>query len=157
MAIEIERKFLVADEGWRTAVSRTRHIRQGYLSNNGLSSVRVRCAGDDRAVLTIKSAEQGARRQEFEYAIPVADAVELLRLCEGGIVEKLRHEVPHAGLTWEVDVFLGANQGLVIAEAELDYEDQVIEKPAWLGEEVTGEQRFYNAGLAKRPFNSWQP
>lgn len=155
MAIEIERKFLVADNGWRTAVSRTRRIRQGYLSNNGVSSVRVRCAGDDRAFLTIKSAEQGARRQEFEYAIPVADAELLLGLCEGNIVEKLRHDVPHGGLTWEVDEFLGANQGLVVAEVELDRVDQAIDRPAWLGSEVTSEQRYYNAGLARRPFNSW--
>ncbi len=155
MAIEIERKFLVADNGWRTAVSRTRRIRQGYLSNNGVSSVRVRCAGDDRAFLTIKSAEQGARRQEFEYAIPVADAESLLGLCEGNIVEKLRHDVPHGGLTWEVDEFLGANQGLVVAEVELDRVDQAIDRPAWLGSEVTSEQRYYNAGLARRPFNSW--
>jgi adenylate cyclase len=155
MAIEIERKFLVADESWRTAVSRTRRIRQGYLSNNGVSSVRVRCAGDDRAFLTIKSAEQGARRQEFEYTIPVADAEALLALCEGNIVEKLRHDVLHGGLTWEVDEFLGANQGLVIAEVELARVDQVIDRPAWLGSEVTSEQRYYNAGLARRPFNSW--
>jgi adenylate cyclase len=155
MAIEIERKFLVAGDGWQTAVSRTRRIRQGYLANTGLSSVRVRCVDNDRAFLTIKSAEQGARRQEFEYAIPVADAEELLGLCEGSIIEKLRHDVPHSGLTWEVDVFLGANLGLVIAEAELDHEDQAMDKPGWLGGEVTREQQYYNAALARRPFGSW--
>lgn len=155
MAIEIERKFLVLGEDRRSEASQTVHIRQGYLGQNGKSSVRVRIKGDNKACITIKSTEPGASRYEFEYVIPVPDAEELLNLCEGEIVDKLRHNVPHDEVTWEVDVFLGANQGLVVAEVELDHVNQKFDKPAWIGEEVTGDQRFYNAELSKRPFSAW--
>lgn len=155
MAIEIERKFLVNDESWRDAVSRTRHIRQGYLAREGATTVRVRCIGTGFAALTIKGATQGISRAEFEYQIPVADAEELLRLCIGSIIEKVRHDIQHGGLTWEVDVFHGDNEGLVVAEVELERADQAIDKPAWIGAEVTNDKRYYNAALVGRPFRTW--
>lgn len=155
MAVEIERKFLVVDDGWRLDVSRIRHIRQGYLSRNGAASVRIRCADGGQAFLTIKSAKQGMVRQEFEYAIPAGDAEEMLLLCGCCTVEKQRHDVPYGGLLWEVDVFLGANAGLVIAEVELASENQEVDRPAWLGEEVTGDLRYYNTELAVRPYRTW--
>lgn len=156
MAVEIERKFLVNDDGWRANVTRTRHIRQGYLAQEGATTVRVRCIAGKRAALTIKGATSGAARAEFEYEIPVADAEELLQLCVGNIIEKVRHDVPYGGLTWEVDVFHGANEGLVVAEVELERVDQVVEMPAWAGAEVTNDIRYYNAELVTRPFSTWR-
>lgn len=154
MGIEIERKFLVADEGWRQAATRQTRFSQGYLSRDPARTVRVRIAGD-AAFLTIKGATTGATRAEFEYDVPVADAQQLLAMCDGPVVEKVRHLCGHAGMTWEVDEFLGANAGLVVAEIELQSEDQAFERPAWLGEEVTGDARYVNANLAVRPFSSW--
>lgn len=154
MGIEIERKFLVADEGWRQAATRQTRFSQGYLSRDPARTVRVRIAGD-AAFLTIKGATTGATRAEFEYDVPVADAQQLLAMCDGPVVEKVRHLCGHAGMTWEVDEFLGANTGLVVAEIELQTEDQAFERPAWLGEEVTGDARYVNANLAVRPFSSW--
>ncbi len=154
MGIEIERKFLVADEGWRQAATRQTRFSQGYLSRDPARTVRVRIAGD-AAFLTIKGATTGATRAEFEYDVPVADAQQLLAMCDGPVVEKVRHLCGHAGMTWEVDEFLGANTGLVVAEIELQSEDQAFERPAWLGEEVTGDARYVNANLAVRPFSSW--
>ncbi len=154
MGIEIERKFLVTGDGWRQqAASRTR-FSQGYLSRDPARTVRVRIAGD-AAFLTIKGATTGATRAEFEYAVPLADAQQLLALCDGPVVEKVRHLCPFEGMTWEVDEFLGANAGLVVAEIELDAEGQAFARPAWLGTEVTGDARYVNANLAVRPFTSW--
>jgi len=152
MGIEIERKFLVKGDAWRTPGG-TRYV-QGYLRREKGRTIRVRIGGG-RAFLTIKGPSTGASRPEFEYPIPVADAEQLMAFCEGARVEKIRHEVPFAGLTWEVDEFLGENQGLVVAEVELEREDQPIEKPPWVGEEVTGDPRYYNASLAVRPYRSW--
>lgn len=154
MGIEIERKFLVADAGWREAVTQSTRFSQGYLSRDPARTVRVRVAGD-AAFLAIKGRTQGASRAEFEYAVPVADAQALLALCDGPVVEKLRHLCPHAGMTWEVDEFLGANAGLVVAELELQSEDQAFERPAWVGQEVTGDGRYVNANLAVHPFSTW--
>lgn len=154
MGIEIERKFLVASDGWRQqAASRTR-FSQGYLSRDPARTVRVRIAGD-AAFLTIKGATTGATRAEFEYAVPVADAQQLLAMCDGPVVEKVRHLCPHDGMTWEVDEFLGANAGLVVAEIELDTEGQTFARPGWLGAEVTGDARYVNANLAVHPFTTW--
>ena len=154
MGIEIERKFLVGGDGWRQqATSRTR-FSQGYLSRDPARTVRVRIAGD-AAFLTIKGATTGATRAEFEYAVPLADAQQLLAMCDGPVVEKLRHLCPFEGMTWEVDEFLGANAGLVVAEIELDAEGQAFARPAWLGTEVTGDARYVNANLAVSPFTSW--
>lgn len=154
MGIEIERKFLVCGEGWRQPPERQTRFSQGYLSRDPARTVRVRLAGD-KAFLTIKGATRGASRAEFEYEIPVADGQALLALCEGPVVEKIRHLCEHAGMTWEVDEFLGANAGLRVAEIELQSEDQPFELPAWLGEEVTADARYVNANLAVRPFTSW--
>jgi adenylate cyclase len=154
MGIEIERKFLVAGDGWRAAATASTRFSQGYLSRDPARTVRVRVAGE-AAFLTIKGATHGATRAEFEYAVPLADAQQLLAMCDGPVVEKVRHLCPHEGMTWEVDEFLGANAGLVLAEVELACEDQVFARPAWLGAEVTGDGRYVNANLAVKPFKSW--
>ena len=154
MAIEIERKFLIANDGWRGTVSRSVDMCQGYLvGEGGQASVRVRLHGDT-AQLNIKAAVIGAARAEYEYEIPVADARELLQLCVGRL-EKTRHYVELAGLTWEIDEFHGDNAPLVIAELELDSEDQAFERPDWAGKEVTGERRYYNHHLALHPYRHW--
>jgi adenylate cyclase len=155
MALEIERKFRVTGDGWMPFVTRTRPLRQAYLARNGRLSVRVRIDGDEAGTLTIKASRSGLERDEYEYAIPVADAEELMAQREGSIISKARHIVPFGDLNWEIDVFVGENAGLVIAEIELDRADRVFERPDWLGEEVTGDRRFYNADLAKRPYSSW--
>ena len=153
MGTEIERKFLVRDGEWRNAKSTA--YRQGYLNTDKERTVRVRAAGD-RGFITVKGITQGAKRAEYEYEIPLADAEEMLsQLCKRPLVEKRRHEVPYSGLTWEVDEFFGENDGLVVAEIELESEDQAFEKPPWVGEEVTGDPHYYNANLAERPFSKW--
>jgi adenylate cyclase len=161
MGIEIERKFLLRDERWRGEVERSVRMAQGYLNDHAAvasgaqqASVRVRLAGDD-AWLNLKSREAGPSRQEFEYAIPPADAEALLRLCTGGIIDKTRHYVRHEGALWEIDEFAGANAGLVVAEIELPAVDAPFARPAWLGDEVTDHVRYYNLALAARPFREW--
>jgi len=154
MGIEIERKFLVSGEGWRQPAEGQTRLSQGYLSRDPARTVRVRLAGE-RAFLTIKGATQGAARAEFEYEIPPADAQALLALCDGPVVDKIRHLCRHEGMTWEVDEFLGANAGLVVAEIELQSEGQAFARPAWLAAEVTGDARYVNANLAVKPFTSW--
>ncbi|MCF8205078.1 MAG: CYTH domain-containing protein [Methylotenera sp.] len=154
MGIEIERKFLVASDAWRAQAERATRFSQGYLSRDPARTVRVRIAGE-QAFLTIKGATHGATRAEFEYAVPVADAVALLAMCDGPVVEKVRHLCPCDDLTWELDEFLGANAGLVLAEIELEHEGQPFTRPGWLGEEVTGEARYVNANLAVNPFTRW--
>jgi len=155
MGIEIERKFLVNGDGWRQPAAAQTRFSQGYLNRDPARTVRVRLAGD-RAFLTIKGATTGVTRAEFEYAVPVADALQLLQLSDGPVVEKIRHLVVFDGMTWEVDEFLGANAGLVVAEIELQSEAQTFTRPSWLGEEVTGDARYVNANLAVQPFVSWQ-
>lgn len=155
MATEIERKFLVIGDAWRGAAAPGVRFRQGYLSATGKASVRVRVEGE-QANLNIKSATLGVRRLEFEYPIPLEDANQMLDgLCTGGIVEKTRYRVPVGGHTWEVDVFEGANAGLVVAEIELDHEDEVFAKPDWAGAEVSDDPRYYNVCLAEHPYSSW--
>ena len=155
MGVEIERKFLLAGDAWRGQGTPTR-MRQGYLVADAVRTVRVRIEGG-RAVITIKGKSTGASRGEWEYEIPVADATELLDgLCEQPQVEKIRHRIEHAGHTWEVDEFLGLNAGLVVAEIELDAEDEAFDKPDWIGAEVTGEKRYYNSSLIRRPYSQWQ-
>jgi adenylate cyclase len=155
MGIEIERKFLVRGDGWRAQASSATRFSQGYLSRDPARTVRVRIAGE-RAFLTIKGQTTGATRAEYEYAIPVADARQLLALSDGPVVDKIRHLCEVDGMTWEVDEFLGANAGLVVAEIELQSEDQRFTRPAWLGAEVTGDGRYVNANLAVRPFTGWE-
>ncbi len=154
MGVEIERKFLVRD----TSVLGTSPgvpYRQGYLSTDVDRTVRVRRAGE-HAYVTIKGRTRGATRAEFEYEIPLDDVDALLGLCLAPIIEKVRHRVPHAGLVWEVDVFGGANDGLVVAEVELPSEDTVVELPSWVGAEVTGDARYYNANLIANPYRDWR-
>ncbi len=154
MPREIERKFLLQNDAWRARSQRREAMRQGYLAGSERASVRVRVAGEE-ARLNIKSGGLVASRQEYEYAIPLADALELLELCPGPLIEKTRHWVEHGGFDWEVDEFHGANEGLVVAELELDSEDQVFPHPAWLGKEVTQLRRYYNVCLVDHPFSAW--
>lgn len=161
VAIEIERKFRVVDEAWRSVVVKSVRMAQGYINDMDAlragrqnASVRVRIAGD-QAFLNLKSRELGRSRQEFDYAVPMADAQALLALCVGGLIDKVRHYIPQDDLTWEVDEFAGDNAGLVVAELELPTVDHAFARPAWLGREVTEEQRFYNLALAERPYSRW--
>lgn len=153
MAIEIERKFLVLGEAWK-ASGPGEFISQGYLNRDPARTVRVRIKGE-QAWLTIKGRSEGVARAEFEYPVPVADARELLALCEGPRVEKIRREISHAGMLWEVDEFLGDNAGLVVAEIELSDADQAFERPDWLGQEVSQDPRYFNSALSKLPFCRW--
>ena len=152
MPKEIERKFLVKNDTWRDA-SGTRY-RQGYLSSVKERTVRVRTI-EDKGYLTIKGIAVGATRLEFEYEIPRDDADTLLDMCEQPLIEKNRYKLEHEGFIWEVDEFFGENQGLIIAELELESEDQQFPIPDWVGEEVTGDSRYFNANLIKNPFNAW--
>lgn len=155
MALEIERKFLVADDSWRSASESATELCQGYLNLEKRCSIRVRTDGR-RGWLNIKGATIGAERPEFEYEIPLDDARRLLeQFAVGPLIEKTRHLVPFRGHIWEVDVFSGENSGLVVAEIELDDALQNFEKPAWLGPEVTDDIRYYNTSLCRRPFLSW--
>ena len=154
MGVEIERKFLVRDNRWK-ALGQGGLLRQGYLSSVAERVVRVRIEGES-AVLTIKGRTSGATRSEWEYPLPMADAQAFLdTLCERPIIEKKRYRIPHAGMVWEVDEFLGENVGLVVAEIELDAEGQVFSKPDWVGEEVTHDPRYFNANLLRNPYTRW--
>jgi adenylate cyclase len=154
VGVEIERKFLLSGDGWKN-LGEPVFFKQGYLSSNKERVVRVRIEGD-RAVLTIKGANKGATRGEWEYEIPVADAIELLDgLCEQPLIEKFRRRIPFAGNVWEVDEFLGVNAGLVVAEIELQSEDQQFDQPDWIGAEVTDDLRYLNSNLIKQPFSTW--
>jgi adenylate cyclase len=154
MGVEIERKFLLRADDWMR-LGEPVFFRQGYLSSHKDRVVRVRIEGD-RAVMTIKGRNVGAVRGEWEYPIPLDDAAELLdRLCEQPLIEKYRRRITFAGNVWEVDEFLGANAGLVVAEIELRSEDQAFDKPEWVGEEVTDDLRYLNSSLIKHPFSAW--
>jgi adenylate cyclase len=154
MGKEIERKFLVATTDW-TGNPPGRRMRQGYLALDEARSVRVRESGG-RAWLTIKGAAQGYSRAEYEYEIPFEDARHLLdSLCHQPVIDKTRFDVTFNGRRWEVDVFHGANEGLVLAEIELSREDEAFERPPWLGEEVSDDSRYYNVSLVRRPYRDW--
>jgi adenylate cyclase len=155
MAIEIERKFRLADDSWRERVQRKTLLRQGYIANTRRASVRVRLAGE-AGWLSVKAMTPGLSRTEYEAAIPASEANEMLdRLCEGPLIEKWRHIVVYQGSEWEIDEFLGENAGLVIAELELESEDAPFARPPWLGVEVTHDERYYNFRLSQRPFRHW--
>ena len=155
MNLEIERKFLVKDDGWRADAVASTALRQGYLANTAASSVRVRIAGGE-GWLSVKAMRTGRSREEFEYAIPLADARALLDgFSEGPPIEKTRHRVPVGSHAFEIDEFAGANHGLVIAEVELDDPEEQFPRPRWLGDEVTDDARFYNVRLAREPFCDW--
>lgn len=155
MAIEIERKFLVVNDDWRAQVSHAIPMRHGYLTELGArASVRVRVEGEV-GKLNVKAAVVGMARAEYEYEIPAAEAEEMLATLCSGLILKTRHYVERDGLTWEIDVFEGANAGLVVAEIELDSVDQQFPYPSWIGREVTAERRYYNQALAKHPYAEW--
>lgn len=154
MASEIERKFLVSDLSCIDGSEGVR-IAQGYLSQDPERTVRVRLAGD-QAWLTIKGRSEGISRAEYEYGIPLADAKDLLGLCLPSVIDKTRHCIDFGGHVWEVDVFHGANDGLVVAEVELASENVQPELPPWVGLEVSGDPRYFNSRLASAPFSSWE-
>ncbi|WP_429885868.1 CYTH domain-containing protein [Geoalkalibacter halelectricus] len=155
MGVEIERKFLLRNDEWRAAVVSHSRLRQGFLSTDPHRTLRVRLAADI-GTLTVKGLTRGAARLEYEYPIPAADAEAMLdNLCLRPLIEKTRYLVPYGGLTWEIDVFCGDNEGLVVAEVELQDEAQTIALPPWVGAEVTGDPRYYNANLIHRPFSTW--
>jgi adenylate cyclase len=161
MAREIERKFLLRNDDWRKAVTKQTRFVQGYLNqieeNSSKSSVRIRLEGD-QANINIKSLEIGLSRDEYEYAIPVDDAEKMLKkLAVGPIIEKIRYLVEVDGLVWEIDEFFGDNAGLVIAEVELETEDQALRLSEWVGREVTDDVKYYNISLSKHPYKDWLP
>ena len=153
MALEIERKFKVKEGGWRNE-QKTKY-RQGYLNSYKERTVRVRTM-DDKGYLTVKGVSRGAVRVEYEYEIPEVEAEAMLDdLCEKPLIEKIRCKIEHKGLVWEVDEFLGENSGLIVVEVELESEDQKFVKPEWVGEEVTGDPRYFNANLIHHPYSKW--
>lgn len=155
MGIEIERKFFVHKEQWQLIEKPMgQDIVQGYICVANDRSVRVRLSGPE-AFLTIKGETSGMSRMEFEYPVPPADARQLLDLLCGRLISKVRYNIPHAGHVWEVDVFSGVNEGLIIAEVELQQESEQVALPDWIGKEVTGDARYYNATLAVHPFTEW--
>lgn len=155
MPVEIERKFLVTNDSWRDAVSRSLRMRQGYLGGvEGKASMRVRLNGLE-ARLNIKAAVVGTTRAEYDYPMPAADAEEILRTLCVGRVDKTRCIVEHQGNTWEIDEFEGDNAGLIVAEIELEDASQTFARPGWLGQEVTEQRRYYNHALALQPYCSW--
>jgi len=154
MGKEIERKYLIKDDSWRESASGTTYS-QGYLSTVKERTVRVRTI-DVKGFLTIKGITIGATRKEYEYEIPTGDANEMLdELCEKPIIEKTRYKIPYGGLTWEIDEFAGVNQGLIVAEVELESEEQAIDFPKWVGEEVSGDPRYFNSNLIANPYTTW--
>ncbi len=156
MAIEVEHKFLLANDDWRKHIHKSVKYRQGYLSSLPTSSIRVRVS-DDHAWLNIKSATIGTQRHEYEYDIPLADANEILNtLCKKPLIEKVRHYVVDNGNIWEIDEFEGDNAGLIVAEIELAETGQSFDKPSWLGAEVTDDLRYYNNNLAVHPYSEWK-
>ncbi len=154
---EIERKFLVLNDNYKQEAFAQTRISQGYLNSHPERTVRVRIKGN-KGYLTIKGMgnESGTTRMEWETEISVAEAQQLLALCEEGVIDKIRYEVKAGRHTFEVDEFFGENEGLVIAEVELDDENETFAKPAWLGQEVTGNERYYNAYLSRNPFTTWK-
>ncbi len=159
MGIEIERKFLLKNDNWKSLVTATLRIKQGYLQS-GLetsqkSSVRIRTS-NQLANINVKSVDLNIVRQEFEYDIPLPDAEQMLAtLCGDVIIEKTRYEVPYASHLWEVDVFAGSNTGLQIAEIELGSVEEAFERPDWVGDEVSGDERYYNIYLLNTPYSMW--
>lgn len=152
---EIERKFLVANDGWRQGADQGRGLRQAYLAETEHAVVRVRIEDDRRGFLTVKSAAPGMTRTEIECPLQVGEAETLIALRQGSVLDKTRFHTRHAGRLWEVDIYSGDNDGLVVAETEMASEDETVELPPWLGEEVTGTHRYYAARLARRPYAAW--
>lgn len=155
MGREIEKKFLIADNSWR-GIAEGIPYRQGYLNSEKGRTVRIRTI-NERGILTIKGPDESGVKLEYEYDIPIGDAREMLdRLCYRPLIEKVRYCIPFAGFYWEVDEFKGENEGLFIAEIELEFVGQYFDKPAWIGREVTGDARYYNANLVHNPYSRWR-
>ena len=155
MGVEIERKFLVKNDAWRYSVESEHHIMQGYLASDARITVRVRVK-DDAAFLTIKGPTSGIGRSEYEYLIPLPDGQAMLHeLSLPAVIEKTRYRVRCGAHVWDLDLFAGENAGLVMAEVELASEDEPFEMPDWAGQEVSSDPRYYNASLARHPFNRW--
>lgn len=153
MPLEIERKYLVNGNKWKQG--QAVRICQGYLNRDKERTVRIRLAGE-KAFLTVKGINTGATRNEYEYAIPISDAEELLRICDGPVLEKNRYNVSYDSLVWEVDEFLGENEGLIVAEVELKSEDLSFERPSWVGQEVTEDPKYFNSNLCINPYCKWR-
>ncbi|MDJ0728974.1 MAG: CYTH domain-containing protein [Crocosphaera sp.] len=155
MAIEIERKFLVINDNWRS-LGQGKVYKQGYISTGKkMTTIRVRIIGE-KAYLTIKSKTEGISRHEFEYPIPLEDAQIMLNsLCDRPLIEKIRYKINHDNLLWEIDEFQGENKGLILAEVELENENQMLNIPDWVGEEVSHDPRYYNVNLVKYPYQRW--
>lgn len=154
--VEIERKFLVLSDDFINEAFSKKRIVQAYLNSNPERTVRIRIK-EDKGFLTIKGKGNatGTTRLEWETEIPLRDAEKLLTICESSTIDKIRHEVKVGNHVYEVDVFAGENEGLIVAEIELKFEDEVFEKPSWLGKEVTNDEHFYNAYLSIKPYKSW--
>jgi len=155
--LEIERKFLVTSDAFKSEAAHKNHIAQGYLNSHPERTVRVRIKGEIGFV-TIKGKgnETGMSRFEWETEIALADAKNLIQLCENGVIDKIRYEIEVGNHTYEVDEFFGDNEGLIVAEIELKSEEEAFEKPSWLGQEVTNDERYYNAYLSNNPFKNWK-
>ena len=156
MPLEIERKFLVVNGGWKNSITRSIRIRDGLIASNNGHKARVRIS-DAQATITLKSRRSGPTRTEFEYVIPFSDGEEMLRtMCDGHVLDKVRHLVPHAGATWHVDVYDGILNGVVLAEIELEHADQKLELPAWIGKEVTGDPSYRKVNLLAQRIAAWR-
>lgn len=156
MAEEIERKFLLKSEAWRSQVASAQRMTQGYLQRGVDSAIRIRIAGD-KAWLNIKKSIDGIHRLEYEYLIPLSDAQEMMeKLALRPIIDKTRHLIHIGPHTWEVDEFHADNEGLVVAEIELNHADEAFERPDWVGKEVSTDSRYFNSSLSERPFSRWQ-
>ncbi len=156
MALEIEHKFLVKNNDWQQLTTNSMQFKQGYLVSDSTKSLRVRVS-DNKAWLNIKSATIGTQRHEYEYAIPLQDGLDILNtLCEKPVIEKTRHLVPFKQHTWEIDVFTGDNEGLIVAEIELSAAGENFEIPEWIGQEVTDDIRYYNNNLCKNAYKNWK-
>ena len=154
MGVEIERKFLLKNSEWRNCQKEEIKLRQGYLNSNSERTVRVRTNGRV-GIITIKGKTTNMTRKEYEYEIPLAEALELLDLCEQPIIEKTRNKIIYNQKIWEVDEFEGNNKGLILAEIELESEDEEFQLPDWIGQEVTSDPRYYNSSLIKNPYPTW--
>ncbi len=155
MPLEIERKFLLKNNDWKKSVQQQFVIKQGYLNTHPDRTVRIRIKGS-KGILTVKGKTIHATRAEYEYEIPINHAEEMILLCEKPIIEKIRYLVEHHNKIWEIDIFSGANEGLMIAEIELESEDEAFHIPSWIGKEVTIDTRYYNSNLSENPFSKWK-
>tara|TARA_B110001469_G_C9598385_1_gene297206 strand:- start:689 stop:1159 length:471 start_codon:yes stop_codon:yes gene_type:complete len=155
MGLEIERKFLIKDDSWKEDANKGTSIKQGYLNSKAERTVRIRIYGDN-GVLTVKARRKNLSRKEFEYQIPLKDAFDMLNMCEKPIIEKTRFLISKNNSTWEIDVFEGINEGLIVAEIELTSEEESFDSPSWLGEEVSLDSKYYNSSLMTNPYSKWK-